>query len=256
MKSLLPGLTALLIIALAGYGHGVMTGRWGNSTMLAESVLRIPNVPTEVGEWKGEDIPPSEDQKAQYKRAELVGAVVRRYVHRPTGDAVMVMILSGLPGPIATHSPEACYKGQGYELAAPASKLSVSPGGGRPDSEFWFGDFRIPGELRPGLRFAWSWRAGDAWEAVDNPRSKFAPYPGLYKIYVIREVATSAKRIDEDPKIKTDDPVAQFLKVLLPGLNAALFEDPPPSAAQKSSGGAPAPRAATQQSAASVGNAR
>jgi len=113
------------------------------------------------------------------------------------------------------HTPDVCYQGAGFTLAASPARSSAAPG--EAGAEFWAARFLWAGPA-PGShrRIFWAWNAGGGWQAPDNPRLAFARYPALYKLYVIREMS---KR-DEPPE---NDPCREFMRLLLPELQEALF---------------------------------
>ena len=52
------------------------------------------------------------------------------------------------------------------------------------------------------LRIFWAWRApGGGWAAPGNPRLTFARSPALYKLYVIRQMASPDEELETDPAL-------------------------------------------------------
>ena len=71
-------------------------------------------VPDVLGDWKV-------SSKRELPSRELamtgaVGYISRTYTNPGKALAVSVLLLSGLPGAITTHTPDACYPGAGYTL--------------------------------------------------------------------------------------------------------------------------------------------
>lgn len=171
---------AIGLLLVSGIVQGRLTGRWATSSALREAVARLDLMPRQVGTWIGED---AEVDRATLERVGIGGGIVRRYRDTRTGATATVMLVCGRPGPVSVHTPEVCYGGAGYELAAPPSEpipgflaaTMARPGGAVPDR----------------LQVYWSWNASGHWEVPTNPRLTYGPRPYLYKLYVIRS-ATSA----------------------------------------------------------------
>ncbi|HWE37738.1 MAG TPA: exosortase-associated EpsI family protein [Isosphaeraceae bacterium] len=222
MSRHLPTTLAIAVILLAGLAHGRRTDRWGVDHRLAEGIERLPRLPLTVGDWRGEDIPIDPVYARRLERGGMKAMVSRRYVDRRSGDAVSMLAVVGPVGPIALHTPEICYAGSGFELAAPAVRY-FPPG---TDSSFWCGDFRkVDAAISSGLRILWAWCPEGHWQAVESPRASFAAERVLFKVYVVRESLETAPPRD-------DDPGPRFLRALLPVLETTLFEGRRPAAAR------------------------
>ena len=208
-------LTLILVLAgilAGGYTHGVWTGRWSDSRALEEAVARLDRVPTEVATWKGTDRK-LEEQKSVLEMARIKGLVFRKFVNTTDGHVVSMLIVCGPPGHIAVHTPDICFTGSGYIPKMQPVRMSLEDSESGPPPEFMRQDFDLgtPGGVVE-TRVYWSWSEGDRWQAPDYPRWYFAPRPYLYKLYV-----TSGSRGGP-----SDDPAAEFLRVLLPELRKAL----------------------------------
>ncbi len=218
----LPTLTALVVVVAAGLVHGYRTNRWGDSPALQYATESLPQLPETIGDWVGEDVKPSEEQIRTYIKAELRVAVVRTYTHRESGQRISIMAVCGPSGAIGTHTPEACYTGAGYLLAAQPQiiEFSSTTPGGKPNY-FWSSDFRIGEQIAPsGLKIYWSYRpgaAGSHWAASEKPRGDFAAYSALYKLYVIREMPMAGASPVED-SVGPD-----FIRELLPAIESTVF---------------------------------
>jgi hypothetical protein len=209
LRTILLCLTATTVVGLTGLAHGLRTGRWQTSRAVESAVAGLSRVPMDVGDWKGEAV---EVEAHAFAHVGADGFLVRRYQNRLTGRTLSVMLVGGLPGPISVHSPDVCYSGAGYEVVAPPGRVAVAAGAGE-SAEFLTGKFRKTNAVVPSqLRIFWAWHApGGGWSAPDNPRWTFARSPALFKLYVIREMASP----DERPE---DDPALEFLRQLLPRL--------------------------------------
>ena len=177
----------VLLIA-SGLVRGHLTGRWGTSGELAAAVDRLNRVPRSIGDWEGRDVPMD---PRQIDRAGIRGYLSRSYRNVRNGREVTILLVCGLPGPIAVHTPYVCYRGAGYE--PDSDPVVCAPGaseGGR--GRFLGACFRKDDAAVPeALDILWAWNAGDSWDAPDQPRVAFAGRPWLYKIYQVtrRDVA-------------------------------------------------------------------
>ncbi len=211
MSRIIPLLAGLAIVVGAGWVHGLWTQRWSKSADLAAAVARLDKLPGDLEGWKAE---PGEEDREALAAAGAEGWWIRRCTNQRTGDRVEVLLLCGPSGRLCVHQPEHCYSGAGYELAVPPARFTSAAGG---PAEFWTARFTkedFSGPVK--LRIFWSWFAGGAWQAPDNPRWTLAREPALYKLYVIHEEPPG-------PPVRVeDDPAAAFLRVLVPALSQAL----------------------------------
>jgi hypothetical protein len=234
MRRHLPTALAIALILLAGLAHGRRTDRWGVDHRLAEGIGRLPRLPLAVGDWHGQDIPIDPAYLKRLERGGMKAIVSRRYVDRRSGDLVTMLAVVGPVGPVATHTPETCYGGAGFELAAPAVRYWPPEG----QASFWCGDFRKADSPVPaGLRIFWAWSPDGRWQAVESPRASFAAERVLYKVYVVRDTLETARPRD-------DDPGPRFLRALLPVLQATLFDPTGPAAPTTAAAGPARPAAA------------
>src|SRR4051812_29210625 len=123
MLRFFPGMAALLLVVTFGVAEGLWTDRWGPSGDTALAAARLAQVPPTVGEWDSQD---QEMNPRAVATAELSGYLMRRYVHRRTGEVLSVLLVCGRPGPVSVHPPEVCFGGAGYTLAAPRTPQEVS----------------------------------------------------------------------------------------------------------------------------------
>ena len=205
-------ITAAAIVIGVGLVHGNWTNRWRPAPALAALAARLESVPMKIGDWTATpyQVPPRE-----LAMAGAVGSLSRRYTNSSRGVTVSVVLLSGLPGKICTHTPGVCYPGDGFTLGSPAvfSRRYGSPE--RP------AEFRTALATRGGvnpsvLRMFWSWNDLTGWSAPENQRWKFASVPALCKLYVIRETAGRVV----DPRT---DQCNDFLALFLPELDRCVF---------------------------------
>jgi hypothetical protein len=202
---------AVVLILGSGLLGGSWTGRWGSSTALNSLAHRVESLPMTLGDWHGTPF----ELSAEDRRA--VGAttyLARRYTNPKRGAAVTMLLLGGLPGRIAAHTPDICYSGAGYVLT-PSAVLERRFGDARKAA------FKTALAAREGpdpsvLRIFWSWNASKGWLAPAEPRWEFASEPALCKLYVVRETGASTADLEGDPSL-------EFLDVLLSELDRSVF---------------------------------
>jgi hypothetical protein len=210
---LLTGAAAVLIAT--GIVHGLRTDRWGVSEEVVVAAERLDKIPTTVGDWESQ---PEEIERRQLLLAGVVGHVARRYVHRPTGRSIVILIVCGRPGVIGVHSPDVCFQGAGFEILHKPAKRAVKSES--QSAEFWQ-TVAAKGEPRPEtLSLWWAWSSdGATWEASTNPRGRYLRSAYLYKFYLIRPVG--------DPKVGDDAPTVSLIEELLPKIKQSLTPTTP-----------------------------
>ena len=181
---------SLTLLAASGVVQGRLTNRWSTSPDLDAAVARLDQLPREIGTWKGED---TDVDRATLRRIGIAGGIVRRYRDDRTGSIVTVMLVCGRPGPVSVHTPEVCYVGAGYQLAAPPSG---------PLSGFQAATMVRPdAAVTDRLQVYWSWNGSGSWEAPANPRLAFGAQPYLYKLYVIRSSLSAGDDLASGPAV-------------------------------------------------------
>jgi hypothetical protein len=210
---MLPVLTGIALLAAFGVIEGLWTNRWSPSQEAGQADAQLARVPKIVGEWVGRD---QELDPRMVARAEMAGYLLRQYVHRKTGQAITMVLVCGRPGPTAVHTPDICFKGAGYGLAAPPHRYTVSAGEAGPSANLWVARFDKNDAIPAPVRVYWAWSATGAWEAPDYPRLHFSGHAALYKLYVVRQLPKVDERL-------ADDPSKDFLGVFLPEAGKCLF---------------------------------
>src|SRR5262249_6236513 len=158
-------------------------------------------------DWKGNAVAVDPDT---YYRAGAVTYWARRYVKRD--QAVTVILMCGPVGKMAVHTPEVCYQGAGYEMAAPAAQAVRHGPGGAGDEVFTAGSRKRDAAGGTSLRLSWSGNAAGSWRARDWPRLTSRGEPFLYKLYVVHELGADSDRPEADPSL-------DLLRRLLPVLD-------------------------------------
>jgi hypothetical protein len=209
--------TACLLLLVSGIVHGLWTDRWLPSHAVEDAVARLEKIPLSVGDWKGTL---RETPKEAVRGARLSDCRTYQFVNRPKGQAVDVLLMCGLPGPVSVHTPDICYPGAGYQMTTDPEPFTLS-GAGTQEVGLITATFRKEEAVTAGeLRIFWTWNAAGHWQAPKNPRWTFARAKALYKLYVIHEMAA------KDAGRPEQDPAVDFLKIYLPELNRALFPAP------------------------------
>lgn len=102
------GLTVIILLALTLLG---LIYLWQLKN-IAPSQVRLEDIPMELGDWKGKDVPIT---KRVYKILETEDVLMREYTN-PQGEKVNLAIVYSGASRAAFHPPEICYLGDGREL--------------------------------------------------------------------------------------------------------------------------------------------
>ncbi|HEY8505631.1 MAG TPA: hypothetical protein VIL46_13685, partial [Gemmataceae bacterium] len=122
----------------------------------------------------------------------------RHYVNRVLDRQVVVSLIAGIPGKVATHTPDVCYPGSGYTMKTDITRHAIDlPGGG--SFEYFSAEFeKSTSSGKDRVRVRWSWTDDGTWHAPDYPRWYYARSPVLHKLYVVHPVS-EAGTPEEDP---------------------------------------------------------
>ncbi len=164
----------------------------------------------QIGDWKGT---PFELGVRERTAAGAEACLARVYTNPSRGISISVLLLGGLPGDIATHTPDVCYRGAGYVMETP-TPFNRGRGADRPAAGFRTALAARGGADPSVLRIFWSWFTPKGWTAPDDVRWRFASEPTLCKLYVVRETGGAPVEPDRDP-------CNDLLDVLLPELDRA-----------------------------------
>jgi len=204
-------LAGLLVIILSGLVHGCWTGRWMDPPALADAAAKLDRVPMILGDWQGKPLEIDTKQLGP-----ISGYLHRRYLNQRTGAIVVVSLAVGRPGPVSIHTPDVCYVAGGFQ-AVSIDKFTPPLDPLLPAAEFQTAQFgKTKTTEQKHLRVFWSWNAGGIWQVADAPRLAFARCPVLYKLHLVREMATPG----EPPN---DDPCVELMQLLLPELQSLFF---------------------------------
>jgi hypothetical protein len=203
---------AILVTIASGAAHGLWTHRWAVTQDVEAVAARLPQLPLTLGDWQGHDMEFDTRQLGP-----VAGYLYRRYVNQRTGVTVTMSLAFGQSGPVSIHTPDVCYVASGFE-AASINRFAPALEPSQPRAEFQTAQFiRTRTAEQKYLRVFWSWNAGGVWRVSDYPRLAFAPrYPVLYKLHLVREMATPDEPLD-------DDPCVEFMQRLLPELQRSVL---------------------------------
>jgi hypothetical protein len=178
-RTLVPG---VMLIAAGAAVHGSVTQRWSAFTPDAARAEQTHAVVVHYSDCISQVI----EHDLPVKERSI--ATSRRYSSTEHGFSASTSLISGLPGAVATHTPDVCYSGNGYKcLRGPLKETLDLPGGGT--AQFWVADFertRSTGLDRQRVR--WAWTTDGMWKAADRARFEYARESELYKLYVVTEI--------------------------------------------------------------------
>ena len=108
--------TAFVFVIFGGVVHGLWTDRWVVSKEPGAAAANLIRLPMTIGDWEGQAINVKSSRSGQRQ----LGGIMRRYTNRLDGTTVSILLVCGRPGPVSVHTPDVCYDGAGYDLAAGA----------------------------------------------------------------------------------------------------------------------------------------
>jgi hypothetical protein len=194
-------------------------------TEVTSIVGYTPSIPNKLGVWH---LVEDGERTLDPLTTRITGSsqhMLRTYADDLTGVTLTVLVLYGPAVPVLPHTPEVCYPSSGYARVDGPSDSTVKfrPGGdaeGRPAS----GEARFrsavyqksAGRLTYREAAYHSFRLDGKWSPDVGAGRKFPRRnPGIFKIQVQRQVA-------EGESLGQDDPMEQFLSVLLTELEAQI----------------------------------
>ena len=176
-------LTYVSVLALVVCGalvHGAVTQRWNVFEANTALTGRLHALEVKFEDWTPTEVP------TEMPLNERSTATSRRYL-APTGRVAVVSFISGIPGSVASHTPDVCYPGSGYRTLRGARKEPFALPDGRAGAAY-VADFEKKTQTKlDRVRVRWAWTTDGAWIAPDNPRWQFASQlrvPMIYKVYV------------------------------------------------------------------------
>jgi hypothetical protein len=210
-------LTYVSVLALVVCGalvNGAVTQRWNVFESRAELTDRLHALELRFEDWQPSEVP------TEMPLNERSTATSRRYAS-PAGRLAVVSFISGIPGSVATHTPDVCYPGSGYKVLRGMRKEPFTLPDGRACVAY-VADFEKKTQTKVDrVRVRWAWTTDGAWTAPDNPRWQFAGQlraPVLYKVYI----ATPLSDTDADESPEDDATTKAFVAATWAQYSAAF----------------------------------
>ncbi len=230
-KAIIPIAAACVLLVVCAVVQAFWSDRWfpvPESKQVQTFVDRLkssPGLPMVIGDWDGK----AQEMDARERDvAGIRGYISRVYKNRVTGEEVSMMLVCGSFRHIAKHSPEMCYRAQGFAQADAMETREIAT------SSETAGDFKTTvfkkEDSEKGLqklRIFWTWNYDGQWVAPSNARWSLRGRPALYKMYLISHVPRY------DSKLADKSPCIKFARALLPLLDPMLF---PPELNQETAG--------------------
>jgi hypothetical protein len=183
----------LALVAVGAAVHGSAVRRWDTFAPDTTVTDRMHALVVQHGDCEPADIPHDVPLK------ERSIATSRRYTSPGQNYVAAVSIISGVPGAVATHTPDVCYSGSGYScLRGPVRETIDLPGGAT--ATYLVADFerkRATGVERQRVR--WMWTVDGTWDAPDLARLRYFKVPELYKLYIVTPLAAESPSADPPP---------------------------------------------------------
>ena len=187
------GFFLCLLLLLAGAAvHGAATRRWDAVAPAVLNADRLHAHALQIGDYEPKVI----ESDMPIKERSVV--TCHRYDSGSQRLTMVVSLTSGIPGAVATHTPDVCYVGSGYKIVrGPARRTVELPGGGT--ARFLVADVEkttAAGTDRQRVR--WAWTADGTWDAPDYPRFTYFRAGELFKLYVVNRLSDDATANDPD----------------------------------------------------------
>jgi len=197
----------LALTVLSGIVRGRLDQRWGISPEMSEAAERVHSIPSQLGEWTARELTGLSDETVNMLRCD--GNVVGQYVHRTNGGHASMVFMTGPAGPLAQHTPEACYGSNNFSIHEKTKQIVVEDLAGQ-KHDFSVVTFKENNAGDRLLRVYFAWNRDGEWVAPASPRTSFAGVRHLYKIQVAtndisdNEIDAAQKFLRENlPMLKT-----------------------------------------------------
>jgi len=162
----IPLCVAATIAIASGLAHGWLDGRWVNKPDVDAIAAKLKELPSQVGDWML--VENQELSESAQSLLHCYGSSLQVYQNSNTGRRVNVAVLFGPRGPIAVHTPEICYSGQGLKQAGETKREAIEVGG--EENTVWRVNFLSTLDSKPELDAYYAWSDGGKWQAADYPR--------------------------------------------------------------------------------------
>ncbi len=212
MARYLPAGVGLLLIVISALVQGNWSVRWGKFPDLELYAEQLPNVPIDIGNWRG--TPREEPSKKTLDLAGAVGSLSREYTN-DEGQHISLFVVTGRLGDLFYHNPTRCYGAAGFEQKEKRAEIREIPVGDGETADFFAAQFvKSEATTLEDQMVYWSWCGSGKWLAPKEPKWDFRGQHALYKIYLIY---TPTRADDAD-----HNPANEFVPVLIPELNRAF----------------------------------
>jgi len=189
----------LVTVAVILFGtavcHGYWSNRWASLTGGDFDPDVLASIDAKIGDWEGGEVATlQEGGQRPYSMA-------RRFTNHQLGKSVTVSFISGVPGKVATHTPDVCYPGSGFKMRTDIKSTQIPLGEGK-SADFYVSEFqKTTASGSDALRVRWTWtRDGSSWVAPKSPRWEFGRAAVIHKLYVVHPVGeddTTDERVYE-----------------------------------------------------------
>ena len=208
-------LAVLALVVCGALVNGAVTQRWSVFDTKQELTDRLHAQEIRFEDWQPTAVP------TEMPLNERSIATSRRYAPSGGTRVAVVSFISGIPGSVATHTPDVCYPGSGYKVLRGMRKDKFALPDGRA-CESYVADFEKKTQSKVDrVRVRWAWTTDGVWIAPDNPRWQFAGQfrvPVLYKVYV----ATPLPETDGEESPEDDATTKAFVAATWAQYSAAF----------------------------------
>ena len=199
-------MTMLTVIPAVIQGNIVQ--RWGTHEESVAAAECLWNCPQRFGSWvmAGKD---SELSEAVIRELGVLTYVKRDYVNTRTSETVSIIILAGLPGPIARHPPEICYNARTFSTRE-TLEVDVEAAG---ENRFRVLSLESSSVLNREFTVTYAFTVNGNWEVPKYPRVHFGGEAILFKMQVV------STAVGDESEMPTT--VHNFLTDFIPALKEA-----------------------------------
>jgi hypothetical protein len=224
----LPVILGVVAIVALTAAQAKISGRFQGSDITEEHFAALlENVPMNIGDWKGENLPVEDQVK---KTAGARGYVSRDYVNELSGERVGIWLIVGHSRDVMRHTPDVCYPSSGFKTRAPENAKVPFEFENQPESDFFTNTFiKEDASGRAIKRVFWAWYKPNEdgtvrWEAPKNVYLRFGNARSLYKLYFSGDMREFGETADQSACMK-------FAEIFLPVVDQALSTSSPKPAA-------------------------
>ena len=180
----------------------------------------LKTLPSTLGVWR---VIPGGEQTLDDQTMQITGGtdyVLRTYVDDLTGVSLTVLVLFGPAEPVLPHTPQICFPASGYAAHGDTSDRQVKTEDGL-KAQFRSAVYAKSGGRAMLREIAYhSFRLDGIWSPSIGEGRKFPRRnPGIFKVQVQRRVA-------EGERSDRNDPIEQFLTVLIPEIERKIAAGP------------------------------